>query len=149
MSHIDNTINENTSETKEDEPVLVNNTSETTVSKETDSDETIPDETVPDETTEESDCLCDNFPLTENSDLYVVSVDGRPRFYVKDEKAAHEKMWNIARHLSRTQFFAGYKTNFLRIRENELHLLGSYRFFLIAYDTTLHRITYNRVQECT
>ena len=86
--------------------------------------------------------------FTENSELYVVSVDGLPKFYVKDIKAAHEKMWNIARQLASCRFLGGYNTNFLKIGENELHLIGSFRFFVIAYDTTLNRITCSRVQEC-
>jgi hypothetical protein len=86
--------------------------------------------------------------FTDNSDLYVVSVNDSPVFYVKDENAASAKMWEVAHKLAGTEFFAGYRTNFLKISHQELHLLGSYRFFLIAYDTILHRISYSRVQEC-
>lgn len=158
-------VNENTS----DDPVLVtqpdstfvptvdpNESNETKVSNESkdegdesncDGDESNDEG---DESNSDSDVtrLLEPLSLTENSDLYVVTVDGSPRFYVKDEKTASDKMWEVARRLSSTQFFAGYRTSFLRIRENELRLLGSFRFFLIAYDTTLHRISYSRVQEC-
>ena len=69
--------------------------------------------------------------FTENSNLYVISIDGISRFYVKDESTASEKMWDIARRLSVTQFLSGYRTAFLKISDNELHLVGYYRFFLI------------------
>lgn len=92
--------------------------------------------------------LLEPLSFTKNSNLYVVSVDDIPYFYVKDEKTAVEKMWEVTRKLSGKQFFSGYKTNTLKINERELHLLGSYRFFLIAYDTILHRINYSMVQEC-
>jgi cobalamin biosynthesis protein CobT len=93
----------------------------------------------------------DSSPLsfTDNSDLYVVSINNSPRFYVKDEKTALKKMWEVAHKLAGTELFTGCRTNFLQISHQELHLLGSYRFFIIAYDTILHRISYSRVQECT
>jgi hypothetical protein len=86
--------------------------------------------------------------FTNNSDLYVVSVNDSPRFYVKDEKEASKKMWEVARKLAGTEFSAGYTTDFLKIGNQELHLIGSCRFFLIAYDIFLHRVSYSRVQEC-
>lgn len=92
--------------------------------------------------------LLDPLSFTENSGLYVVTVDGVPRFYVKDEQSATEKMWTVARKLASTQFFAGYRTNFLKISDNELELIGGYRFFIISYDTLLHNISYNKVHEC-
>lgn len=86
--------------------------------------------------------------FTENSGLYVVTIDGIPKFYVKDKATASEKMWEVTRRLSATRFFSGYRTNFLKIKENEIHILGSYRFFLIAYDTILHRVSYYKAEEC-
>lgn len=86
--------------------------------------------------------------LTDNSDLYVVSVDNVPRFYVKDEKSASEKMWEIARLLAIGHFTSGYRTNYLQLSNNQLHLVGSYRFFLISYDQTLHRFSYSKIKEC-
>jgi hypothetical protein len=86
--------------------------------------------------------------FTENSNLYVISIDGVSRFYVKDESTASEKMWDIARRLSGTQFLSGYRTAFLKISNNELHLVGYYRFFLVSYETVLHRISYSIIQEC-
>ena len=91
----------------------------------------------------------DQLSPKKNSDLYVVSVDGSPMFYVKDEQAASKKMWSVAFKLAGIKFFAGDRTNFLKISDNELHLIGSYRFFLIAYDRIIHTIRYSKVSECT
>ena len=87
--------------------------------------------------------------FTENSDLYVVCVNGIPKFYVQSVETAITKMWDVARMLSLNHISLGYRTNFVKIGENELHLLGSYRFFILAYDTFLDRISYSKVQECT
>jgi hypothetical protein len=92
--------------------------------------------------------LLEPMSFTENSGLYVVTIDGIPKFYVKDKATASEKMWEVTRRLSAIRFFSGYQTNFLKIKENEIHILGSYRFFLIAYDTILHRVSYYKAEEC-
>lgn len=92
--------------------------------------------------------LLEPMSFTENSGLYVVTIDGIPKFYVKDKATASEKMWEVIRLLSATRFFSGYRTNFLKIKENEIHILGSYRFFLIAYDTIIHRVSYSKIEEC-
>ena len=90
-------------------------------------------------------------PLSVNDDsyLHVVSVDNVPKFYVKDEESAAEKMWEVSRKLSATQFFAGYRTSILKVKENEISIYGNYRFFLISYDVLLHSISYSKVEECT
>jgi len=88
------------------------------------------------------------FNFVENSELYVVSVDGSPKFYVNNEKSAFDKMWEVTRLLSSKYVFDGYKTQFIEVKDNELHILGSYRFFIIAYDQILNRITYNKISQC-
>jgi hypothetical protein len=88
------------------------------------------------------------FNFVENSELYVVSVDDSPKFYVNNEKSAFDKMWEVTRLLSSKYVFDGYKTQFIEVKDNELHILGSYRFFIIAYDQILNRITYNKISQC-
>lgn len=112
------------------------------------SDDESEDDESEDDNEKELPTLLSPLSFTDNSDLYIVSVNGLPRFYVKDEKTASDKMWELSRKLASTEFFAGYRTNLLRISNKEIHLLGSYRFFLIAYDTILHRISYSRISEC-
>ena len=88
------------------------------------------------------------FNFIEKSELYVISVDGSPTFYVNNEKSAFDKMWDVTRLLSSKYIFDGYKTQFIEVKDNELHILGSYRFFIIAYDQILNRITYNKISRC-
>ena len=92
--------------------------------------------------------ICGSNIFSDNSDLYVVSVDNVPQFYVKDEKTASKKMWEVTRLLSSRHLCEGYLTQFINISENELHILGSYRFFLVAYDQVLQRVSYKKIIEC-
>ena len=89
-----------------------------------------------------------NSSFTDNSDLFVISIDGIPKFYVKDEKTASEKMWYFTRILSFKHFSSGYRSNYVQISEKELHIIGSFRFFLLAYDQVIHRITYSKIVDC-
>ena len=57
-------------------------------------------------------------------------------------------MWEVTRLLSSKYVFDGYKTQFIEVKDNELHILGSYRFFIISYDQILNRITYNKISQC-
>lgn len=88
------------------------------------------------------------YTFTENSDLYAISVDGVPFCYVKDEETASRRMWDITRQFSAENVLSGWRTSFVKVRKNELHLLGSYKFFLIAYDQVLRRVSYSRIREC-
>ena len=96
----------------------------------------------------EDEINLDSFVFTENSDLYTICVDGIPICYVKDEKTACKKMWELARIKTFDSNCSGWRTNLIEVRQNELHLLGSYKFFIVSYDKLLKRISYNRVQEC-
>ena len=89
-----------------------------------------------------------NLQFTENSDLHVISVDGVPKFYVQSDATASQRMWEVTRSLSMTRMSNNYRTQFVQVSDNELHIIGSYRFFLISYDQVLHRVTYEKVSEC-
>ena len=86
--------------------------------------------------------------FTENSELYIVSVNNSPSFYVKDLKTAKDKMWEVSKCLLNEEYLKGYRTYNLRISDNEIHIIGNHRFFLISYDQILHRISYNKIKEC-
>ena len=88
------------------------------------------------------------FSFTENSDLYAISVDGVPICYVKDEENARNRMWDLAILYLYRKTLNGWQSRFVKIGRNELHLLGSYRFFLIAYDKVLLRVSYAKIREC-
>ena len=90
--------------------------------------------------------LSEDMFFTEHPYLFVVSIDKSPTFYFKDEKTASKKMWDVASKLSYDQFASGYKTNYIKIGTHELHIVGSYRFYLVSYEKILHRVSYHRVK---
>ena len=90
----------------------------------------------------------DSFTFTENSNLYTICVDGVPICYVKDEDTARKKMWDLARIQTFNSKCSGWRTNLVEVGENELHILGSYKFYVVSYDQILKRISYNCVREC-
>jgi len=96
----------------------------------------------------EEEINLDSFTFTENSDLYTICIDGVPICYVKDEESARKRMWDLARIQTFDTQFYGWRTNLVEVRQNELHILGSYKFFIVSYDQVLKRISYNRVLEC-
>ena len=89
-----------------------------------------------------------NLTFTENSYLYAISIDHIPSFYVKDEKTARDKVWQLSKSLLSKEYLKGYCSYNLRISANEIHIIGKYRFFLIAYDQILHRVSYDKIKEC-
>jgi hypothetical protein len=94
-------------------------------------------------------CILDKisgFSFTVNSELYVVCLNGTPKFYVNSEKLAEQKMWDVAQKISSKM--SDYHINYMEISEKELHLTGSYKFFFVRYEKTLHKITYSVVKEC-
>jgi hypothetical protein len=147
---LNNSLKESTSSSESgEEEVADDDVTSSDVDDDVTSSDVDDDVTSSDADTSASDeCFGSCFHYTENSDLFAVSVDGIPKFYVKDEKEASEKMWSLTRLLSGQKFCAGYRTNYVQISPNELHIVGSYRFFVIAYDQTLHRISYSKIREC-
>ena len=97
---------------------------------------------------ENSDACFTDFTFTENSELYVVSVDNVPFCYVNDKKNASVIMWKLAQRYASQCTFRGLRTNYLQISDTELHLLGSYKFYLVSYDRVLKRVSFTQVREC-
>jgi hypothetical protein len=129
-----------------------NNTNETDkdTNKNTDTNNTDDDSDDSDDDSDDSDDDNINscFSFTENSNLFVISANGQPKFYVQDEKTAIENMWNVAKLLSVESFCSGYRTSFVKFSPTEIHIIGTYRFFLLSYDRILYRITYSKIKEC-
>jgi hypothetical protein len=123
-------------------------TGDTTTGDTTTGDTTTGDTTTGDNLNSQSDLYYNTFNFIKDSDVYIVSVDGCPKFYVNTEKAAYDKMWEVTRLLSSKYVFDGYRTQYIKVKNNELHILGSYRFFIVAYDQILNRITYNKIYQC-
>ncbi len=97
--------------------------------------------------------------LLKNAFVYVVSIDGEPRCYVKDEKTALSTIREIAGRLqnSQTNPWCGFEYNtnssiFSHIRivsksHDEIHVTSTYNFLIVSYDRVLYRLTYKKIHE--
>jgi hypothetical protein len=119
-----------------------NNNSESNTDNDSDSDSYHSDSSNNNDTVESSFCF------TKNSNLYVVTVDDFPKFYVKDIKSASDSMWDLAKLLSGEAFCSGYRTSVFQNSTTEIHIIGSYRFFLFSYNKIIHSIKYSEIKEC-
>ena len=84
--------------------------------------------------------------LKDNSELFVLSVDGVPRFYTKTIDEARDKMWAYAkfRRIQET-----YYNTYIRgcPDKNRLEIVGSYKFSLFTVDRVICRLLVSAVQE--
>jgi hypothetical protein len=146
---VQETVEETTNEHKEEQ----NNQTGEIVSQESETEELQTDDAIglgiePFKSSFLSRILEPSFNYIDSTELYVIAVDGVPKFYVKDEATASKKMWEVIRVLSQNNYF-DYFTNFVQISKDELHLLGCFKMFVISYDRLLHTVTYKKVKECT
>lgn len=84
--------------------------------------------------------------LKEDTQKYVISVDGVPQCYTETLDSARECMWNLARLEKNNQ--TEYQC-FIREMENpnDIQLVGYHKFYLVAYNRTLIHLTVRRVLE--
>ena len=84
--------------------------------------------------------------LKDESELFVLSVDGVPRFYTKTIEDAREKMWTYAK--SRRIQETHYNT-YIRacLDKNRLEILGSNKFSVFMVDRMICRLLISAVQE--
>ena len=91
------------------------------------------------------------FNLTDNSELYVISIDNIPKFYVNTLELAQKKMTDIFQSLvfnyvhNENYMLYLHNMNF----KNEIHIIRKHKFFIISYDEVIHRIRYNIIKEST
>ena len=84
--------------------------------------------------------------LKDDSDLFVLSVDGIPRFYTKTIDEARDKMWAYAKF---KRIEETYYNTYIRgcPDKNRLELVGSYKFSLFMVDRVICRLLVSVVQE--
>ena len=84
--------------------------------------------------------------LKDNSELFVLSVDGVPRFYTKTIDEARDKMWNYAklRKIQETHY-----NTYIRgcPDKNRLEILGSNKFSVFMVDRVICRLLVSAVKE--
>lgn len=84
--------------------------------------------------------------LKDDSELFVLSVDGIPRFYTKTIEEARNKMWAYAKF---KRIEETYYNTYIRgcPDKNRLELVGSYKFSLFMVDRVICRLFVSVVQE--
>ena len=84
--------------------------------------------------------------LKDDSELFVLSVDGVPRFYTKTIEDAREKMWTYAKC---TRIQETYYNTYIRgcPDKNRLEIVGSYKFSVFTVDRVICRLLISAVQE--
>jgi len=84
--------------------------------------------------------------LKDDSELFVLSVDGVPRFYTKTIDEARDKMWSYAkfRRIQETNY-----NTYIRgcPDKNRLEILGSNKFSVFMVDRVICRLLVSAVQE--
>jgi hypothetical protein len=84
--------------------------------------------------------------LKDDSELFVLSVDGVPRFYTKTIDEARDKMWSYAkcRRIQETHY-----NTYIRgcPDKNRLEMMGSYKFSVFMVDRVICRLLVSAVQE--
>lgn len=87
-----------------------------------------------------------NDKLKKNSELYIVTHNGIPKFYTKTSKEACKQMWDLARLLrfQETQF-----NTYIRERNTSynIEVIGYNKFSIINVDRTIHWLSVQRVYQ--
>lgn len=87
-----------------------------------------------------------NLSIKDGTDLYVVSANGIPQFYSHDIQEARRHMWNIARIRKFKEF--GYNCYIRECNdENNIQLVGYYKFNIISYDRILCYLNVHKISE--
>ena len=101
-----------------------------------------------DEDDEESEVL-NNFPtlvLKQDSEKYVITMDGIPQCYTTNIEDARKRMWEFARLRKLHEY--NYRSY---IREgstqNSVSVIGFQKFYAISYDRVLSELSINKIQE--
>jgi len=139
----DNQINEsenNESENNESE----NNESENNESENNDSEN---DESENDEDDSEDEMLLSvNFLVKDDSEMFVLSINGVPNFYTKNLKDARTLMWDYAksRRIQETQ----YNTYIRACQDkNRIEIVGTHKFSIFFVDRVICRLLVSSIRE--
>ena len=80
------------------------------------------------------------------NDIYVISINNEPFFYVDNYDDGLEYMWKYTRQLMfEEQLFD--KCHIHQANHNELHIIHIERFYIMSYEEVLHRVNINTVKK--
>ena len=91
---------------------------------------------------EEEDC--ETVAIVPDSEMYAISVDGEPRYYVRTPEEANLCMWHLARRL--VYLTPDYTTRYVKVGKNELHIEHQCNWYVISYPETIHRLKYRKIR---
>ena len=84
--------------------------------------------------------------FTDNSNLYVISVDNVPVFYTENKNGIQTKMCSIA---VRLMYNIGYPNGIIIEKyNNELRIIKTNNLLFFSYDRIINRISYHKIKEC-
>ena len=97
---------------------------------------------------EESEVL-NNFPtliLKQDSEKYVITMDGIPQCYTTTIEDARKRMWEFARL---RKFHEYNYRSYIRegSTQNHISVIGYQKFYAISYDRVLSELSINKIQE--
>ena len=98
------------------------------------------------EESEDEMLLSVNFSVKDNSELFVLSIDGVPNFYTKNVKDARTLMWNYAksRRIQETQY-----NTYIRgcPDKNRIELVGTHKYSVFFVDRVICRLLVSSIKE--
>ena len=138
---------QNNSEDKEVKNDNENNTESDNENKtESDNENKSESEESESEESEDEMLLSVNFSVKDDSELFVLSIDGVPNFYTKNVKDARTLMWDYAksRRIQETQF-----NTYIRgcPDKNRIELVGTHKFSLFFVDRVICRLLISSIKE--
>jgi hypothetical protein len=87
-----------------------------------------------------------NFSVKDNSELFVLSIDGVPNFYTKNVKDARTLMWNYAksRRIQETQY-----NTYIRgcPDKNRIELVGTHKYSVFFVDRVICSLLISSIKE--
>lgn len=81
----------------------------------------------------------------EGSEMYLLTIDGKPRFYEKTLEDTEKRIEDIVRFMEFKH--PDWTFNVVRATENEYHLTRIYKWFLVQYEEVYRRIRFDKVYQ--
>lgn len=76
------------------------------------------------------------FSLCGDSEIFMVSQDSDVLFYTKDLEQARKNMWDLTLKYQ-THFSDIYNTHIIVLNEDQIQIIGSYKWFILQYENVL------------
>lgn len=91
----------------------------------------------------EQDSDTPSWRLVPDTDLYVISINGNPRFYSTSPDKAKDKIWEIIKFI--TNAHPDWRYYAVQVAENEFQLTRSYKWLLLQYEEVYKVIRFDKI----